>query len=105
MKIKEKAMEFNENKIKKAVEYKLKCELSDLPGGVTPRRMMLIRVIIGNPPYKPLDKMRLEVCRDEHTGSRYGRSACRIGQCAKIGNGGRNYHSKVKAYQIWLVWS
>lgn len=50
------------------------------------------------------ENLRIVECSDEYTGRRYGRAKCRVGQCAKLGRGGRNKGSK-HIYQLWADWS
>lgn len=83
---------------------KLTRQLEQLPGGVNPQRVRLIKQTVDGFD-DPMDIIAtgLEVCSDEHTGHRYGRAKCRVGQCVKIGSGGRN--SGQTGYQIWLTWN
>lgn len=78
---------------------------TDVPGGITHGRVDKLVDVMRSLNWRDGLKLRLEVCGDEKTGTRYGRAKCRVGKCAKIGSGGRNRHSAVNAYQIWAVWA
>ncbi len=74
-------------------------QLEKLPGGVTLDRMdKLFYYVINDLSFMEYRKLRLETCRDEKTGKRYGRAKKRLGRAIKIG------HCTGK-YQIWAVWA
>lgn len=80
-------------------------DLYDFPGGYTPFRANSIAYAFGKLTDAEKQRVRIEECADEKTGVRYGNAQCRRGKAHKIGGGGRNRNSRVKAYQLWLVWN
>lgn len=72
--------------------------LKRLPGGVTDQRLEKLSLLLSCMDDDDLDRLRFTICSDEKTGQRFGRRACRIGRCLKLG------HSSYK-YQIWADWS
>ena len=46
---------------------------------------------------------RIEVCRNERTGHRFGNRKCRAGRCSKIGS--TSTDGQGSGYQLWAVWA
>ena len=67
--------------------------LLDADVTLTERRIELLSAVLLEHP-----DARIETCRDELTGTRFGEAQCRAGRAKKVG-----YVSY--QYQVWAVWS
>ena len=76
--------------------------LATMPGGVNEQRQSKIQRLLNNLDPLYFENIRLEKCRDESTGQRYGQAKCRVGKAKKIGSG---LHNSKNSYQIWAVWN
>jgi hypothetical protein len=62
-------------------------------------RLRILRYVLFHHPNAQLVR-----CRDEHTGSRFGRAQCRRGRAVKIGNTSYSHSLRGTPYQLWAVW-
>jgi len=77
-------------------------KFSGITGGVTDGRIQNLKQDAKS---RKLELAAYDIveCTDEHTGRKFGNRVCRRGYAVKLGGGGRNRTSTVRAYQVWAV--